>query len=111
MDWADSWVRARVAWVFVVLAALFLSGEFWLVGGYAFCGTDTTEPGAFGDWACETLVHPVVPWLLIVAIPLTILLVGGHLGIKHKSWRLFACSVIGAPLLLVIGHFSLTAIF
>jgi hypothetical protein len=111
VDWSNPWVRARVSWVFVVLAALVLSGSVWLAGGYAFCGTDTTEPGAFGDWACESLVRPVVPWLLIVAIPLTLLLLGGHLGIARKSWRLFALSVLGAPLLLVIGLFSLTAIF
>jgi hypothetical protein len=111
VEWSDPWIRARVAWVFVVLAALFLSGSFWLVGGYVLCGTDTTEPGAFGDWACENLVHPVVPWLLIVAIPLVVVLLGGHVAIKRKSWGLFGSSVIGAPLLLVIGHISLTAIF
>jgi hypothetical protein len=74
---------------------LVLSGSVWLAGGYAFCGTDTT----------------VVPWLLIVATPLTLLLLVGHVGITRKSWRLFALSVLGAPLLLVIGLFSLTAIF
>ena len=111
MEWSDPWLRARVAWVFVVFAALFLSGSFWLVGGYSFCGTDTTEPGAFGDWACENLVHPVVPWVLIALIPLALLLLGGHVAIKRKSWGLFAASVIGAPLLLLIGHISLTAIF
>jgi hypothetical protein len=66
---------------------------------------------AFGDWACESLVRPVVPWLLIVATPLTLLILVGHVGITRKSWRLFALSVLGAPLLLVIGLFSLTAIF
>jgi hypothetical protein len=49
--------------------------------------------------------------LVIVATPLTILLLGGHVGITRKSWPLFALSLLGAPLLLVIGLFSLTAIF
>jgi hypothetical protein len=44
-------------------------------------------------------------------MPLAILLVGGHVGLQRKSWRLFAYSVIGAPLLLVIGFFALMAIF
>jgi hypothetical protein len=65
----------------------------------------------FGDWACENLVHPAAPWALIVATPLAILLVGGHAGLQRKNWQLFACSVIGAPLLLVTGFFTLTAIF
>jgi hypothetical protein len=65
----------------------------------------------FGDWACAKLVHPVAPWALIAATPLTILLVGGHVSLQRKSWQLFAYSVIGAPLLLVIGFFTLTAIF
>jgi hypothetical protein len=111
VDWSDPWVRARVAWIFVVFATLPVSGLVWLGGGFAFCGTDTTEPGAFSDWACETLVHPVAPWALIAATPLTILLGGGHVGLQRKNWQLFAYSVIGAPLLLVIGFFTLMAIF
>ena len=111
MDWSDPWVRARVSWVCVIPATLILAGSVWLVGGYSFCGTDTTEPGALGDWACESLVRPVVPWVLIVAIPLAILVFGGHVAITRKSWQLFTLSVIGAPLLLLIGLFSLTAIF
>jgi hypothetical protein len=111
VDWLDPWVRARVAWVFVAFLALPASGLLWLPGGYAFCGTDTTEPGPFGDWACDTAVRPVAPWLLIVATPLILLLAGGHLAIQRKSWRLFAFSVIGPPSLLVIGFFALMAIF
>jgi hypothetical protein len=111
VDWSDPWVRARIAWVFVVFGALPLSALLWFVGGYAFCGTDTTDPGVFGDWACERLVHPVAPWALIAAAPLTILLVGGHVALQRRSWRLFAYSVIGAPMLLVLGFFALTAIF
>jgi hypothetical protein len=111
VDWSDPWIRARAAWVLLAFAALVISGLVWLVGGYAFCGTDTTEPGKLGDWACEHLVRPVVPWSLIAAIPFTILLLGGHVGLKRKSWGLFALSVIGAPLLLLIGLFSLTAVF
>jgi hypothetical protein len=111
VDWSDPWIRARAAWVFLAGAALAISGLAWLVGGYAFCGTDTTEPGPFGDWACESLVRPVVPWLLIAATPLTVVLLGGHIGLKRKSWGLFAVSVIGAPLLGLIGLFSLTAVF
>jgi hypothetical protein len=111
VDWSDPWVRARTAWIFVIFGVLPLSALVWIGGGYAFCGTDTTEPGAFGDWACERLVHPVAPWLLIAAIPLTILLVGGHVALRRRSWGLFAFSVIGAPFLLVVGFFTLTAIF
>jgi hypothetical protein len=111
VNWFDPWVRARAAWVFVLFAVLLITGLAWVVGGYTFCGTDTSEPGAFGDRACESLVRPVVPWLLIVATPFTIVLVGGHLGLKRKSWGLFALCVIGAPLLLLIGLFSLTALF
>lgn len=111
MDWFDPWVRARVAWFVVVVVALPASGLLWLAGGYGFCGTDTTEPGAVGERACETLVQPVAPWLLIAATPLAILLVGGHLALKRRSWRLFAYSVIGAPLLIVIGFFAMMAIF
>jgi hypothetical protein len=111
VDWFDPWVRARVAWIFIALAALPASALLWLGGGWGFCGTDTTEPGVVGDWACERLVHPVAPWALIAAMPLAILLVGGHVGLQRKSWRLFAYSVIGAPLLLVIGFFALMAIF
>jgi hypothetical protein len=111
VGWLDPWVRARAAWAVVLFTVLLISGLAWVVGGYAFCGTDTSEPDAFGDWACESLVRPVVPWLLIVAIPFTIALVGGHLGLKRQSWALFALSVVGAPLLLVVGLFSLTAFF
>jgi hypothetical protein len=111
VEWSDPWVRARIVWVLAVLIALPVSGLVWLAGGYAFCGTDTTEPGAFGDWACESLVHPVAPWLLIAAAPLAIMLLGGRVAVRRKSWRLFAYSVLGAPLLLVIGFFTLTAIF
>jgi hypothetical protein len=111
VDLLDPWVRARVAWVFVVFVTLPASGLLWLAGGYAFCGTDTTKPGKFGDWACDTVVRPVAPWLLTVATPLMLLVAGGHLAIQRKSWRLFGFSVIGAPSLLVIGFFTLTAIF
>jgi hypothetical protein len=111
VNWFDPWVRARVAWVFVVFGALPPSGLVWIAGAYAFCGTDTTEPGVFGDWACERLVHPFAPWALIAATPLTILLVGGHVSLQRKSWRLFAYSVIGPSLLLVIGFFTLMAVF
>jgi hypothetical protein len=103
--------KGASTWVCLAFAALAVSGVVWLAGGYAFCGTDTTEPGPFGEWACESLVRPVVPWLLIAATPLTVLLIGGHVGLKRKSWGLFALSVIGAPLLGVIGLFSLTAVF
>jgi hypothetical protein len=111
MDWSDPWTRARAAWAFLAFAALAISGLVWFVGGYAFCGTDTTEPGAFGDWACKSLVRPVVPWLLIAATAFTIVLLGGHIGLKRKSWGLFALSVIGAPLLGLLGLLLLTAVF
>ena len=111
VDWFDPWIGARAAWAVVLITVLVVSGLAWVVGGYAFCGTDTSEPGASGDWACENLVRPVVPWSLIVAAPFTIALVGGHLGLKRQSWRLFALSVVGAPLLLVVALFSLTAFF
>ena len=111
MDWFDPWVRARAAWVVVVFVALPVSGLLWLAGGYGFCGTDTTDPGAVGQRACETLVQPVAPWLLIAATPLLILLVGGHLALRRRSWHLFAYAVVGAPLLIVISFFALMATF
>jgi hypothetical protein len=43
--------------------------------------------------------------------PLAIVILGGHIAVRRESWRLFAYSVLGAPLLLVIGFFTLTAIF
>jgi hypothetical protein len=104
-------VRARVAWVLVVLVALPVSALLWLAGGYAFCGTDTTEPGVFGESACARLVQPVAPWSVIAATPLAILLVGGYIALERRSWRLFAYSVVGAPLLLLVGLFTLLAIF
>jgi hypothetical protein len=110
VDPLDSWARARVVWAVVVVALLPAAALVWFVGGYSFCGTDTTEPGAFGDWACETLVRPVAPWVLIVLAPLTVAVVGGLIALRRTSWTLFGWSVVGAPLLLVAGYFTLTAI-
>jgi len=81
-----------------------------LDGGYAFCGTDTTEPGKFGDWACGTLVHPVAPWAAIVATPIAALLVGGSIALRRRDWRLFTFVLIVPPVLLVSGFFTLTAL-
>jgi hypothetical protein len=108
MDWFDPWMRARVAWVVVALAALPVSALLSIAGGYQFCGTDTTEP--VGQWACERLVGPVAPWSLIAVAPLVVLLVGGHVALKRRHWSLFAYCVIGAPLLLVLGFFALMAL-
>jgi hypothetical protein len=110
VDSVDPWARARITWAVVAVALVPASALVWFVGGYSFCGTETTEPGAFGDWACDALVRPVAPWLLIVLAPLTIAVVGGHIALRRKSWSLFAWSVIGAPLVLVAGFFTLTAI-
>jgi hypothetical protein len=107
MDWFDPWIRARVAWAVVAVTALPVSALLWIAGGYRFCGTDTTEPGVFGEWACERLVRPVAPWSLIAAAPLVVLLVGGHVSLKRRNWSLFAYCVVGAPLLLVLGIFAL----
>lgn len=111
MDQDGPWVRARVAWFFIAVGALPVSAVFWMVGGYAFCGTDTTEPGAAGDWACGNLVHPFVPWAAIAATPVAALLVGGWIAIRRRDWRLFTFFLIVPSLLLVGGTFAITALF
>jgi hypothetical protein len=111
MDRSEPWVGARVAWFLVVVGALPVSALFWIAGAYAFCGTDTTEPGKLGDWACGNLVHPVAPWAAIAAAPVAALLVGGWIALRRRDWRLFGFFLIVPPLLLVGGFLTITALF
>ena len=45
----------------------------------SFCGEEdyNTPPGSVGDTLCTTLVHPIIPWASLAAIPFLIAAVGG----------------------------------
>jgi hypothetical protein len=105
------WPLARAVWIVLILASLPASALVWFVGAVSFCGTDTTEPGAFGDWACGALVRPVVPWVAVAAIPLAILVVGGLMAVRREDWRLFAISVLAPPIGLAVAYFAVLAAF
>ena len=77
----------------------------WLVGGMASCGEEDydTPPGSIGDTLCQTLVEPVVPWLLLAALPFVIALAGGFVGIRRRNRRLFAAALTAPFVLVVVG--------
>jgi hypothetical protein len=99
------WDVARGIWVLLLLTMLPASFLVWLLGAYALCGTDTTEP-LFGDGACDALSlgwGPISLWLGISLIPLFILVVGGLASFRREGWPLFALSTIMPPVLLVLA--------
>lgn len=111
MDGLGPWAAARRAWILLILGSLPASVLLWFIGGYSFCGTDTTEPGEVGDWACGALVEPVVPWVLIAATPLLSLVAGGLVALRRESWRLFALAVVGPPLAIAGAYLALGIAF
>jgi hypothetical protein len=108
----SGWRGAWVLWTAVTLLAIPASALLWFVGGTASCGEEVydTPPGSAGDTLCQTLVEPVVPWLLLAVLPVVIVLGGGFVGIRRRNRRLFAAALT-APLVPVIGGVLATLVF
>jgi hypothetical protein len=101
----SGWRGAWGLWAAVTLLAIPASVVFWLVGGMASCGEEDydTPPGSIGDTLCQTLVEPVVPWLLLAALPFVIALAGGFVGIRRRNTRLFAAALTVPFILIVVA--------
>jgi hypothetical protein len=92
-------------WGAATLLAIPCSVLLWFVGGMASCGEEVydTPPGSAGDTMCQALVEPVVPWLLLAALPFAIVLAGGFVGIRRRNRRLFATALTAPFVLVVVG--------
>jgi hypothetical protein len=111
MDQLAAWEKARAGWLLLVVCAVPASAYLWLVGGFGFCGTDTTDPGRAGDWACVNLVRPVVPWAVIALMPIAALLVGGWIALRLRDWRVLTVVLAVPCVLLVACPLALMALF
>jgi hypothetical protein len=89
------------------------SALLWFVGGQAWCGEEVynTPPGSTGDALCETLVDPVAPWLVLAALPLAIVLLGGFAGIRLGSRRLFLIALTAPFVVVLVAVFTFLALF
>jgi hypothetical protein len=101
----SGWRGAWGLWAAVTLLAIPASAVFWFVGGMASCGEEVydTPPGSTGDTLCQKLVEPVVPWLLLAALPFVIALAGGFVGIRRRNSRLFTAALTAPFVLVVVG--------
>jgi hypothetical protein len=100
-------------WAAVTLAAVPASALLWFVGGQAWCGEEVydTPPGSTGDALCQTLVDPVVPWLVLAALPLAIVVLGGFAGIRLGSKRLFLIALTAPFVVVLVAVFTFLALF
>lgn len=101
----SGWRGAWGLWAAAMLLAIPASVLLWFVGGMASCGEEAydTPLGSTGDTFCKTLVEPVVPWLVLAALPFVIVLAGGLVGIRRRSRRLFAAALAVPFVLVVVG--------
>ncbi len=83
-----------------------------MVGGNSFCGEEDydTPPGSIGDALCTTLVHPVVPWASLAAVPVVLAAVGGFVAIRRRKESLFLIAVCAPFVLVVLVVFAVLAI-
>jgi hypothetical protein len=109
MNQFGPWDKALAGWLILSVCAVPVSAVFWMVGGFAFCGTDTTEPGS--AWACDQLVHPVVPWAVIAATPIVAMVIGGWVALRRRDWGLLALFLVLPSAFLVGCTFALLAAF
>jgi hypothetical protein len=107
------WRRARAVWVIATLVAVPASAMLWFAGGYAFCGEEVydTPPGSAGDTLCRALVEPIVPWALLASVPFFATFLGGFVGIRLRSRRLFVVALSAPFLVVVFALFATTAVF
>lgn len=103
--------EAWVAWVVATVAMFPVAGFLWLIGGYGFCGTDTTDPGPIGDAACRALVEPIAPWATIAAAPLISVGVLGFIALRRRNKRLFILAIAAPYIAVVATSFALLAIY
>ena len=98
-------------WAAVTLLAIPASVLLWFVGGMASCGEEeyNTPPGSAGDTLCQTLVKPLIPWLLFAALPFAMVLIGGFVGIRRRNSRLFVAALTVPFVLVAIAVFATLA--
>ena len=108
-DWRNAWA----VWIVATVAAVPASAVLWFVGGMSFCGEEdyNTPPGSVGDTLCTTLVHPIIPWASLAAIPFLIAAVGGFVGIRQRKAGLFQLAVSAPFVVVVLAVFAVLAIF
>src|SRR3954447_2477952 len=82
-------VRSWTLWVVVTLATVPASCLVWLIGGMGMCGEEdyNTPPGSVGDSLCSSLVHPIVPWAILAAMPTVLTAVVGFLDTRRQRHR------------------------
>jgi hypothetical protein len=100
-------------WAALTLAAVPASALLWFFGAQGLCGEEVydTPPGSTGDALCQTLVEPVAPWLVLSALPLAIVLLGGFAGIRLGSSRLFLIALTAPFVVVLVAVFTLLALF
>jgi hypothetical protein len=100
-------------WAAVTLMAIPASALLWFVGAMSSCGEEDydTPSGSVGDRLCQTLVEPVVPWLVLAALPFVMVLVGGLIGIRRRNRRLFVAALTVPFVLVVIAVCATLAVF